>query len=667
MGKIEKWRDCPAVGRKIKPLECGQNRGVNYACPSDCPYCPWIPENYDHFSETEGVLDEKTFEHYAELVGQFEGTAKLDTGLLKEGVDGAMEFQSNCYREFHLREYEAGKTMFDLWREAGWPGLGRSDLLFLMPYKARTFCTLIEVRRIVDDLRVECVDLLNEEAGVFTICDRSLAGSALQFQVFVGFIARYPFFWRTHGMAFPLPLAAESGRDFLFRHVRKMGGPELGDNKLRQWLAENFLTLNRSVTDEALTKARSTFRNTDLKECVAVYRLKGSPGDLALAGREEFEPTEPEENVIAQHGDYDAYVWLRAGKSKAWESQLPDLLRNQAAGPGIPIWGNLRVFPNRIEIRGMSEKHFRPMREMAEKFFGKFIVFEKESVVDLAKQTWPEDGSLPREEGGQVAFATSFFPEGVSDPGEMMQQVFRSRYETFLDEKVPALNGLTPREASRRPEMREMLVDLMKSHVQSMDGHSKKDGRTYDIGWVLDELELSELKSAPRIRTVALGSWWSEVDEETAHARMHAHVNAGVTGRLEDLPNVLTFFEDVDEAILSNPELVSLLYAVDAAVSICVPEDAEIEDLDTDALSNESRNVLRLMSGKEPIAAHKALFAGSVQPAILDVAAEVLAAGMKANLARNPPEEDRIRATNLLPMLAHVEAVMRCLRKASLA
>ncbi|MFA6175091.1 MAG: hypothetical protein WC765_00765 [Phycisphaerae bacterium] len=54
MGRVAKFRDCPAVGRPIKPIECGQNRGKNYACPADCPHCPWMVANYDDFLKIEG-------------------------------------------------------------------------------------------------------------------------------------------------------------------------------------------------------------------------------------------------------------------------------------------------------------------------------------------------------------------------------------------------------------------------------------------------------------------------------------------------------------------------------------------------------------------------------------------------------------------------------------
>jgi hypothetical protein len=490
MGKIDKLRECPAVGRRIKPIECGQNRGKNYACPPGCPHCPWAVENYDTLLEFEQSIDTKTLDFYLEVVGKDSAMERLRLEALDDGQDGELIFQSACYREFFHREIEPGKRLFDLWREAGWKGLTR-DEPFLARFKANVRPTLLEVCRVIDDLQVECVDLLDESVGKFVICDRGLAKSALQFQCLMGWVAAYPFFSRMHGVAYPLPPGEEPRLDLVRRHVKELGGPKAGP--ISDWLFENFYELHEHIMEECEKSVKAMFRNTDFKQCVAVYRLTTRPEDLKLDGRKDFEPTDPDEEVLKKFGKHKAYVWLRTGQSQRWESQLPEALRGSPSGPGIPIWGNLRVFPNRVEITAMSETHFRPMQEMVEAFFGDLLVFEKESVSDLAKQTWPESEAemIPR---GKMTVSTSFVPEGMEDVGEVMQEVFRSHYKKFLDEKIPALDHMTPREAAQRPEMRDRLVTLMKNHLQMMDGHSKKDGRRYDIGWVLDELGLSELR-----------------------------------------------------------------------------------------------------------------------------------------------------------------------------
>jgi hypothetical protein len=490
MGKIDKFRECPAVGRRIKPVECGKNRGKNYACPPECPHCPWAMANYDDFLDIEGAIDTKTIGFFIDVVGKDSSREKLRVDATDGSQEGVLIFQSACYREFFHRELEPGKRLYDLWREAGWKGLTR-DEPFVAGFKAKVRPTLLEVRRVIDDLQVECVDLLDESAGVFVVCDRGMAKGALQFQCIMGWVAAYPFFSRMHGSAYTLPPGDEPRLDFVRRHVREMGGPKTGP--ISDWLFENFHELHGHIMEECQKSLKAMFRNTDFKECVAVYRLTARPEDLMLDGREDFEPTDPNEESLKKHGHHKAYVWLRAGQSQRWESELPEAMRGGRGGPGLPIWGNLRVFPKRVEITALSENHFRPMQKMVEALFGDILVFDKESVSDLAKQSWPEgESEMPAKR--HLAVSTSLVPEGIEDVGEMMQEVFRSHYKKFLDDRIPALKNMTPREAAKRPEMRDRLVTLMKGHLQTMDGHSKKDGRHYNIDWVLDELGLGEMK-----------------------------------------------------------------------------------------------------------------------------------------------------------------------------
>jgi len=264
MGKNEKFRDCPAVGRRIKPVECGQNRGLNYDCPAVCPYCPWTVANYDDFSQIEAEIDGKTLVFYTDLVGKPEARAHLNIDAISGTEDGEKLFQTSAYREYFHREYKPGKRLFDLWREAGWKFLVKNEP-FLAGFKAQTRPALLEVRRVVDVFQVECVNLLDESAGVITICDRGLARSALQFQSLIGWLARYPFFHRMHGIAYSLPPGNESGLDLVRRHVREMGGPDDRLDRISDWLADNFLRLIDQITDES-KKAMKTMDGHSKKD-----------------------------------------------------------------------------------------------------------------------------------------------------------------------------------------------------------------------------------------------------------------------------------------------------------------------------------------------------------------------------------------------------------------
>ena len=672
MGKIEKFRDCPAVGHRIKPVECGQNRGENYDCPADCSYCPWTMANYDDFSQIEGEIDGKTLLFYKNLVGDFEARTNLHIAESNGSQEGELIFQSNAYREFFLREYKPGKRLFDLWREAGWPHLVKNEP-FLAGFRAKTRPALLEVRSVVDNLQVECVNLLDESAEVITICDRGLSKSALQCQNIIGWVARYPFFHRTHGIAYTLPACNESGLDLVRRHVREMGGPHDGLDKISDWLGDNFLRLMERITDEKKTAMKAMFRNTDVKECVAVYHLNGTLADLKLDDREDFSETPPDEEELKKRGDHAQFVWLRTGESKKWESKLPEALRGGFGGVGIPLWGQIRIFPARVEITAHIERNFRVMQEMAEVFFGTLLKFEKESVTDLAKQSWPGEDDEPR---SLSARGTSYFPEGIEDAGEMMQEVYRAHYRKFLDDHIPALDNLTPREAAARPEMRQRLIALMKDHLQTMDGHSKKDGRAYDIGWVLDELGLGEMKVPARTAIAAAfqTGWWEEVESEEIIAERFARVIANPEDgpTIDDFPGVADYFDSVGKDLLSANERESLVMLVDHAIAVFVPEGVTPRDIAEEEMYREARSLFRQLlpqgaSVSESLTAYEQLIEISVQQTYVSFAGALLVSiSSKSKDAAGFQFGEPVRPESLLPMMIQLEAFLRCLRRSSL-
>jgi len=77
---------------------------------------------------------------------------------------------------------------------------------------------------------------------------------------------------------------------------------------------------------------------------------------------------------------------------------------------------------------------------------------------------------------------------------KMMKDFYKKHYEKFIDEQIPALDNLTPRQAAKDPKMRPKLIGLMKQHLKSIDIQNKEKGLGLDISWMLDELGLVELK-----------------------------------------------------------------------------------------------------------------------------------------------------------------------------
>ncbi|MEA3485145.1 MAG: hypothetical protein U9R03_00360 [Candidatus Aerophobetes bacterium] len=78
-----------------------------------------------------------------------------------------------------------------------------------------------------------------------------------------------------------------------------------------------------------------------------------------------------------------------------------------------------------------------------------------------------------------------------------MERFYKHHYTSFLNEKIPALDGLTPREAAKRDDYHERLIELMKGHINSVETLAEDKGIKISIDWVLEELGLKKLKTSP--------------------------------------------------------------------------------------------------------------------------------------------------------------------------
>lgn len=75
---------------------------------------------------------------------------------------------------------------------------------------------------------------------------------------------------------------------------------------------------------------------------------------------------------------------------------------------------------------------------------------------------------------------------------ELVLDHYAKHYRAWVDEPVPALDGLTPRSAARSPGLRARLVELLHD-LQRMYQHALRSGQpAYDASWMWSELELEE-------------------------------------------------------------------------------------------------------------------------------------------------------------------------------
>jgi hypothetical protein len=663
MGKANKQRECPAAGRAITAVECGRNRGVVFDCPEDCPFCPWTAENYDALLEIEDAVDAATWIFYKEVAGVRALSERLTPPRESDGELAHMRFGAACCREFFFRDLGAGKRLFEVWRESGWRGLSK-DGPFVASLKAGTRFAFLEVRRVVDGLRVECVDLFREGEGVFTVCDRSFASQAVPCVRVLGWACKYPFFHRIHGSAQPLPHFLDDARGFVAGLAARLGGPGECGPALAEWLGMHAGEFFGELDAELAGRAQQKMWNSDIKECEAVYRWRGAPVDLGVDGRPDFFLTGPDAAEAKRRGLHREYVWLRTGESAAFEERLPKAARSVPGVPGEPVWGNLRVFADRVEISALSEALFRPMQEMVEVFFGKALELQGEVVSDLAKQRAGAGGG---EGGSGMLVSTNFFREKPADMAAVLRQGLEARLRHVMDDEVPALGGLTPREAARRAESRPVLVEWMKGYIASMAELQRGQGISVDLGWMLDELGLGELRGGlPAVGAQPQRTgWWRVLDEgEVRNGLRQAASDDGCGPGLEFFPEVLECWENFDRAILRKKEQDCLVEAGHMLVDILVPRDVEPGEIDLEVFRAEVGGLLDWVAGavdgvpngKENVLLGD-LAGVSVQPAVLECFAELLV-GLHMKLLGK-----RWNSESVFASLLQLEALMRCMRR----
>jgi hypothetical protein len=189
-----------------------------------------------------------------------------------------------------------------------------------------------------------------------------------------------------------------------------------------------------------------------------------------LEAKPEFQLLDDDE-IAPDDQPVARYAWLRKGESKQIEAALPEPFRHDNEESGVGTLGNVKLFAGRLVIETFSQVKQEFARRIIERYLGNRIAFEKESVVDVARQM------ADRMERGEDANDNTRFP-----------------HEKFLTDPVPSLDGATPLEAAGDPVLRPRLVELIKQHIHSVETNARQGGLALSIDWVVDRLGLHELE-----------------------------------------------------------------------------------------------------------------------------------------------------------------------------
>lgn len=398
------------------------------------------------------------------------------------------------YYLFFRKSFGEGKRIAAQWQQEGWEGLG-SDEKCMMEFRMNAAPALVEVRKVFDHQSMECTDLLQPERGTFIILDRGMAGNMTRFTRLWMWLADYPYFSRPACDPLEVPENIMSPlMEKIFRDVLKERDKKNSASR-HETIARNFGRYARFICDEA-RKARERMLNAmDFYECKAFYKIKGNRGDVkkVLDSKPDFQcdgDAKPDEG--SQPGL--SYGWLRSGESKTIEKVMNPSFHHDDNEEMVGVLGHIFLGEREFILRTMSRLKFKFAKEMIKKYWGSLLEFHRESVVDVAKimaQRTKENKPVVAAPDPMVEDPPSISKEVEQ---KMMVEYYRRHYEKFLNDSIPALDGMTPKKAAKSVQMRPRLIELMKGHVHSIDTVNKEHGISISIDRVLDELGLSELK-----------------------------------------------------------------------------------------------------------------------------------------------------------------------------
>ncbi len=492
MSKSAKRRSCPAIQREITSAECGENRGSRYACPANCSFSPLASDNYSQLLALEQALDNQCLQRL--------DAAAVDPIALKLAIQRTMAGKSP--HELHAliawlflfdRDAE-GHTCAQRWERDGFPGL-KNDAQVLLLAKMQLRVGLIEVLQVLDAERTDVVDLLGAQPQRLIIMDRGLASVAARFGTALTWLYPLPHYHRIAGAAFFMKeIPGFEPKEVVEIMVRHLGGP-LGEAEMGRWLAENFVLLEQALEAVGRERRRLTLMSIDGIFGQADYELEAPLSEC----RDQLEVVT---DVVGDEAKDDE---SSEGFTEAWDWLVgPDHPAECTPGTSSKaVLGRVLGHHSRWRVEAMSGEKFSLLRQKFEAQMGAKVRFISERLDDLIhrKATQEPRGDLslvpPRllENPEQIRLSTvrTQLDDPTQTPDQLTEEFLTAQDRIFLDNSNPELDGRTPREAARDPQLRPKLLRLIKSRVLTTDQRNLNSGRNDDINWMLRELGLDEI------------------------------------------------------------------------------------------------------------------------------------------------------------------------------
>ena len=264
---------------------------------------------------------------------------------------------------------------------------------------------------------------------------------------------------------------------------------------LRKWMIEQ--SGSEEVTSVHLHDFELDIRGLYLKLLAGMFsppQLANTDGDLMVPQKLYFDIESPDEA-------FHALKTLAVGKKSA------DLMTDARVENGLVVkadieWlggkaeakkrlggpvllGLLKIDGKRLIVEVNSHERAKRIRRLIERRLPGGVKYKTvliEPIESQLREAWESMLVGDSASGAGAGFETGGFPPSIDEPPEvraMMEEMARQHWESWFDLPVPALNDMTPRQAAKTEEGRELLESLLLLYAihneESRDNHLKAD------------------------------------------------------------------------------------------------------------------------------------------------------------------------------------------------
>ena len=267
-----------------------------------------------------------------------------------------------------------------------------------------------------------------------------------------------------------------SGSGLVLNHLQREPVLAAARKELRRLKKQHPEGTEHEVLRELVPAVNRSINET--VKATQMPKLTTSDGQEMVFCKAIFDVDSPElvEALLRSHPEFDeddgVFVWLSEG-STSWM-------------PGPTIIGRFRLCEKALEFETTSRERLEEGKALARQLLGNLARHRVDSMTDPEVVLKERRDRPPLEDNG---LEDEIPPEEME---EIITELMRKHYESWLEASIPALGNKTPREAVRTKRGKEKVIELLKT--QENTTRRQPGGKGFDFGAIYRELGLEEPK-----------------------------------------------------------------------------------------------------------------------------------------------------------------------------